>query len=67
MIPRDPDILSEEDLSIYTASLARAGFFGPNSWYMNAAANTTYAAEAKNGGKLILPVLFLHGAYDYAY
>lgn len=49
----------------YTASLARTGFFGPDSWYMNNAANAAYAAQAKNGGKLSLPVLFFHGAYDY--
>jgi pimeloyl-ACP methyl ester carboxylesterase len=64
-VARDPEIISEEDLSIYAASLASVGFFGPDSWYMNAAANTAYAARAKKGGKLTLPVLFLHGAYDY--
>jgi pimeloyl-ACP methyl ester carboxylesterase len=64
-VPRDPDVISVEDLSIYTASLARTGFFGADSWYMNPAANTAYASQAKNGGKLGLPVLFLHGAYDY--
>ena len=32
---------------------------------MSAAANIAYAARAENGGKLTLPVLFLHGAYDY--
>jgi hypothetical protein len=32
---------------------------------MNAAANITHAGQAKNGGKLTLPVLFLHGACDY--
>src|SRR6516164_2819676 len=64
-VARDRDVISEGDLSIYAASLARTGFFGPDSWYMNAAANTAYAAQAKNGGKLTLPVLFLHGAYDY--
>jgi pimeloyl-ACP methyl ester carboxylesterase len=32
---------------------------------MNNAANAAYAAQAKNGGKLSLPVLFFHGAYDY--
>jgi pimeloyl-ACP methyl ester carboxylesterase len=64
-VARDPEIISEGDLSIYAASLARTGFFGPDSWYMNAAANTAYAAQAKNAGKLALPVLFLHGAYDY--
>jgi pimeloyl-ACP methyl ester carboxylesterase len=31
----------------------------------NAAANITYAGRARNEGKLALPVLFLHGAYDY--
>jgi pimeloyl-ACP methyl ester carboxylesterase len=41
------------------------GFFGPDSWYMNGAANIAYAAHAKNRGKLTLPVLFLHGAHDY--
>ena len=63
-VPRDPDVISEKDLSIYTASLARTGFFGPDSRYMNAAANIAYAAQAENGGKLTLPALFLHGAYD---
>ena len=64
-IPRDPDVISEEDLSIYTAALARNGFYGPDSWYMNAAANIAYAGQTKNGGKLTLLVLFLHGACDY--
>ena len=58
-------MISEEDLSIYAAALARSGFFGPDSWYMNSAANVAYAARARDAGKLTLPVLFLHGAYDY--
>ena len=32
---------------------------------MSDAANIAYAARAKNGGKLTLPVLFLHATYDY--
>ena len=32
---------------------------------MNAAANIADAAQAKNGGKVTLPVLFLHGVCDY--
>jgi pimeloyl-ACP methyl ester carboxylesterase len=32
---------------------------------MNHKANGAYARQAKNGGKLAMPVLFLHGAYDY--
>ena len=32
---------------------------------MNTAANITFAAKARDGGKLTLPVLFPHGVYDY--
>ena len=32
---------------------------------MNSAANTAYAARAGDAGKLTLPVLFLHGAYEF--
>ena len=31
---------------------------------MNHKANGAYAKRAPNGGKLAMPVLFLHGAYD---
>ncbi len=31
---------------------------------MNHARNVAYARKARGGGKLGLPVLFLHGAYD---
>jgi pimeloyl-ACP methyl ester carboxylesterase len=64
-LPRDEDILTEQDFRAYAAALARNGFFGPDSWYMNHPANAAYAAEAKNGGRLAMPVLFLHAAYDY--
>ena len=64
-VPRDADVLTEADLSAYVASLQRNGFFGPNSWYMNHEANTAYAGEARDNGRITLPVLFLHGAYDY--
>jgi pimeloyl-ACP methyl ester carboxylesterase len=63
-VPRDPDVITETDLDAYTAALTRHGFFGPDSWYMNHQANGAYARLAKNGGKLSMPVLFLHGAYD---
>ena len=32
---------------------------------MNHEANAAYAKHAKNAGKLTMPTLFLHGAYDY--
>ena len=64
-VPRDADVLTEADLSAYAAALERTGFFGPDSWYMNHAGNIAYALEARNNGRLAMPVLFLHGAYDY--
>jgi len=64
-VPRDPAVLTEAELSSYVAALTRNGFFGPDSWYMNHERNAAYSAEAPDGGKLRMPVLFLHGAYDY--
>ena len=64
-LPLDTDVLSEEDLSKYVAALEHTGFFGPDSYYMNHERNAVYAMQAQNGGKLDMPVLFLHGDYDY--
>ena len=64
-LPRDADVLTEADLEAYVAALTRNGFFGPDSWYMNHRANGAYAKRAPNGGKLSMPVLFLHGLHDY--
>ncbi len=63
-VPHDADVVTEEDVEAYTAALSRNGFFGPGSWYVNREPNTTYAHGAVNGGKLAMPVLFLHAAYD---
>jgi pimeloyl-ACP methyl ester carboxylesterase len=64
-LPRDESVLTEQDQRGYADALKRNGFFGPDSWYMNAERNIAFAAEAKNGGRIDLPVLFLHGAYDW--
>jgi pimeloyl-ACP methyl ester carboxylesterase len=64
-LPRDASVLTEEDQHAYAAALKRNGFFGPDSWYMNGARNIAFAREAPNGGRVDLPVLFLHGAYDW--
>ena len=64
-LPRDTDVLTEEDLHRYAAALEGNGFFGPDSWYMNSERNLQFAAQAIDGGKLRMPVLFLHGEYDY--
>jgi pimeloyl-ACP methyl ester carboxylesterase len=64
-LPIDPGVLTQADLDRYVAGLQANGFFGPNSWYMNHRRNAEFARKARDGGKLRLPVLFLHGAYDY--
>ncbi|HTS51867.1 MAG TPA: alpha/beta hydrolase [Burkholderiales bacterium] len=64
-LPLDADVLTEEDLHKYVASLQANGFFGPDSWYMNHKSNVEFAKKAVNRGKLHLPVLFLHGDFDY--
>ena len=64
-LPRDETVLTEEDENRYVAALERNGFFGPDSWYMHGEANMAFAAQAKSNGRLTMPTLFLHAAYDY--
>jgi len=64
-VPRDAAVLNEEDEHRYVAALEHNGFFGPDSWYMNAEVNTQFAERAKANWRLTMPVLFMHGAYDY--
>jgi pimeloyl-ACP methyl ester carboxylesterase len=64
-LPRDPDVVSAGDLSVYVSALQRNGFFGPSSWYMNHVANAAYGKTAKNDGYLEMPALFLNARYDY--
>jgi pimeloyl-ACP methyl ester carboxylesterase len=64
-LPRDPDVMTEADLNTYVAAVTRNGFHGPNSWYMNPEANRAYQDTSLDDGRLKMPVLFLHGAYDY--
>jgi pimeloyl-ACP methyl ester carboxylesterase len=64
-LPRDESVLTEADQRGYADALKRHGFFGPDSWYMNAERNIAFASQAKNGGRIELPVLFLHAAYDW--
>jgi pimeloyl-ACP methyl ester carboxylesterase len=66
-VPRDAAVLNEEDEHRYVAALERNGFFGPDSWYMNAEVNTQFAERAKANWRLTMPVLFMHGAYDYVF
>ncbi|MGL4543763.1 MAG: alpha/beta fold hydrolase [Polymorphobacter sp.] len=63
-LPRDPAVLTQADEDAYTEALTRSGFFGPDSWYMNAAANAAFAQTARANWRLPMPVLFAHAAYD---
>ncbi len=64
-LPRDDDIVNEEELNVYADSLVRNGFFGPNSWYMNHEANAKYFDKAVDHGIIEIPTLFLAAQYDY--
>ncbi len=64
-LPLDTDVLTEAELSTYVASLTRNGFSGPISWYVNPGANRAFQDTSVNDGRLDMPVLFLHGEYDY--
>ena len=64
-VPIDTDVITESDFRTYVEALERSGFFGPDSWYMNHDSNLQYAAASVNGGKLDMPVLFLHGRDDF--
>ena len=62
-VPRDNDVISEEDLEIYARHLQENTFFGPDSWYMNHDANAVYS-RTRPDDTLTMPVLFLHARYD---
>jgi pimeloyl-ACP methyl ester carboxylesterase len=63
-VPRDPAVLSDDDLARYVAAFKRTGFAGADAWYVNPERNIAYAARAPGGAALRMPVLFLHAAYD---
>jgi pimeloyl-ACP methyl ester carboxylesterase len=64
-LPLDTDVVTQAELATYVAALTRNGFRGPISWYMNHEANSAYHDGSANDGRLDMPVLLLHGLYDY--
>jgi pimeloyl-ACP methyl ester carboxylesterase len=64
LIPGDSLIMSDEDFTSLVAASRITGFAAENAWYMNDEANLTYAAEARNFGKLTVPALFIHATRD---
>lgn len=63
-VPMDRALLDDEELHRYVSALQANGFFGPDSWYMNARRNAQYAVRSVAGGRLSMPALFLHADYD---
>ena len=61
----DTDVISKRDFQLYVDALQRNGFFGPDAWYMNDRANHAYGRRGADGGRLRMPVLFLHADHDY--
>jgi pimeloyl-ACP methyl ester carboxylesterase len=64
VVPRDESMLTQGDYDAIVAGLRVNGFRGPCAWYVNDAANVAYAAESPDGGRLKMPVLFLHASWD---
>ncbi|MDP6374398.1 MAG: alpha/beta hydrolase [Pseudomonadales bacterium] len=63
-VPRDADVITEDELAEYAQALKRNTFFGPDSYYMNHEINAEYAANAVDN-VLHMPVLFIAAQYDY--
>lgn len=63
-VPRDEAVLSAEDFAALVQAFTATGFRGANSWYLNDETNLAYAAAAPDGGKLSMPVLFVHARWD---
>ena len=63
-VERDTAMLSQEDYDTIVAALRQSGFHGGTAWYLNDQDNLAYANEAPNFGRLRMPVLFLHAAWD---
>jgi pimeloyl-ACP methyl ester carboxylesterase len=62
IVPHDTLLLPATDFDAVVAALSANGFRGPDSWYVNDAANVAYAAELPD--RLSMPVLFVHAAWD---
>jgi len=63
-IPRDEAFLTEADYNTFVTAFQTTGFSGADAWYLNDEANAAYAATAPNFGRLQMPVLFIHAAWD---
>ena len=64
--PPDPSatLLTADEFDALVQAFTRTGFSGPDAWYMHDDAHVTFAKQAKDFGRLSMPVLFLHGDWD---
>ena len=63
-LPRDRTMLPDDDHDAFVAAFARTGFRGANAWYLNDDGNAAFAAEAPRFGRVDVPALFMHAAWD---
>ncbi len=61
---RDARFRSQAEIDLFVATFRRTGFRPGIAWYLNDAADSAFAEEAWDFGRLSLPVLFLDGEYD---
>ncbi|KAI1822466.1 putative epoxide hydrolase [Xylaria intraflava] len=59
-----PPMISLADLDSFTSDMQKTGFFGACAYYTHNKRNAEYNKNALSGGKLTLPVLFLHATWD---
>lgn len=60
----DQAIFTEDDFAKYVAALSLTGFAPGLSYYRNNERHTDYARRSVNGGRLEMPVLFMHARWD---
>lgn len=60
----DDAIFTREDFSAYVAALELTGFAPGLNYYRNNARHADYARRSVNGGRLSMPVLFVHARHD---
>jgi len=59
-----PDLWPAADFDELVRAFSEHGFRTSSAWYMNDSANIAYAREARNNGRLSMPVLFVNGDWD---
>jgi pimeloyl-ACP methyl ester carboxylesterase len=64
VMARDETMLSAETFEAFVAAFGRTGFRGANAWYLNDADNALLARAAPAFGRIDLPALFVHAAWD---